>query len=325
MNKPFTLTDSQRQTICERYRAGESTVELAQVYGVTKAAIRSLLITRNIPRRINSPELHRTYSCNHAYFDEPIDEHRAYWIGFLLADGCITDRNSLQINLQRADAPHLAKFRQDLASNHHIKYGKQSSGGYGAGKQYAIISIVSIPLATALARYGVIPRKTGLEATPVLPSDMMRHMYRGFVDGDGSISLYSLRRWLNAELEVVGPFKFLKDFSDWLAKSINANYNQPIKSPNTDIVYRLRHGGLRQVSDIIRLLYGGSSVYLDRKYEVAIKIVEMANKLNSHRRDDGLMVNKAANSRLDIMSLKVPGKRERCRRLIHPSPTSPLC
>jgi len=288
MNKPFALTDEQRRVICERYIAGESSNKLAKDYGVTKHNVLMLLETRHIPRRANTPELRRTYKCNHAYFDEPVNEHKIYWIGLLLADGCITAKNTIMLSLQKTDIKHIEKFRSDLNSNHPIKVFTQVGNGFGHGKVGARISINSVTLTDSLIRYGVVPRKTGNQQTPDLPADMMRHFYRGYFDGNGSISLYSLRSWLNSEVELIGPRQFLEDFSLWIAKETGANHNTPRQCPNSEVAFRLKFGGLRQSSTILQYLYTNSTIYLDRKYDIAMQVIKAADNQNSHRRDDGL-------------------------------------
>lgn len=289
-NKPFTLTAIQREEICQRYVAGESTVKLAKAYSVTKANIRTLLIRRGIPRRENTAELHRTYQCNHAYFDQPLDEERAYWIGFLLADGFVsyaqkTGNPIIGMTLATIDSAHVERFKSALQSNHPI--GQYLSGkGYGAGKTMARFSIASLDLVKGVEKYGIVERKTQYCITPQLPPELMRHMYRGYVDGDGGLSLYQLRKWQNAALDVVGTESFLKDFALWLAAHAGSNPNVPLKSNNTTVIMNLRYGGLRQVSDILHVLYDDATVYLERKYQTAQDIWDAAQKQLSYRRND---------------------------------------
>ncbi len=291
MNKPFTLTNRQRESVGPRYNAGESTVEIARDLGVTKAAIRQLLITRGIPRRANNAALHRTYSCNHQYFAEPLDEERAYWIGFILADGCIAPREKgfpvLAITLKQSDRSHLVKLRRALQSNHRIISFTQGEGGYGEGTSGVRLHIASGPLTNALGQYGVVPQKTNGHGTPNLPARLQRHMYRGYVDGDGSLGIYQIREWPNPSFECVGPRGFLEVFGAWLSCNAGANLNSPLDSPNTKTMKRLRYGGTRQVADIVSALYGNASVFLDRKYETAQEIIALADSTGAWRRDDG--------------------------------------
>jgi len=293
MKQTYKLTKEQKEEICVRYLNGESTVQLGNAFNVTKANIRSLLITRNIPRRKNTAKLHRTYHCNHEYFNEPFDENRAYWVGFILADGNISDTkktgaNILSIGLKESDKHHLLKFLNDIESNHPI-ITSTAKNGYGAGFKNCKITIASEALTTSLKKYDVLPRKTGVHRTPNIPKNLLKHMYRGYVDGNGSIGIYQLRTWPNSSFECVGPYGFLKTFSDWLSKVVNTNRNQPTKINKTTTVQRLRYGGVSQVKSVVELLYVDSNIYLDRKYKLALELIKLQKQTNSHRRDDGLM------------------------------------
>lgn len=279
-NKPFTLTPEQREEICKRYVAGESTVELAKAYGVTKAAIRHLLITRDIPRRENTPELHRTYTCNHAYFDQPLDEERAYWIGFLLADGFVSYRKpgktgapTIGMSLAEIDIAHVERFRNALQSQHPIaRYVAKS--GYGAGGSMARFAISSGDLVRGVEQYGIVPNKTSICATPNIPKDLMRHMYRGYVDGDGGLSLYKAGQSMQACLDIVGTESFLRDMALWLKTAGVANPQNLTKSKHTTAVMFLKYCGIHQVSNILHLLYDNATVALDRKVVTAQSIWE---------------------------------------------------
>ncbi len=288
--KPFTT--EQREEICQRYIDGESTIAIAKTYGMDKTYIRLALIKQGVTRRENTPELHRIYQCNHAYFDQPLDEERAYWIGFLLADGCVSYRKgtntgapSIGMGLSAVDTVHIERFRDALQSNHPIRY-YTAKGGYGDGKPMARLFIASSELVSAAERFGIVEQKTKICVTPQIPQEFMRHMYRGYVDGDGGLSLYQLRRWQNAAFDVVGTEKFLQDFGTWLITNAGTNPIIPLKSHNTKAVVNLRYGGLRQVSDILHVLYDGATVYLERKYHTAQCIWNAAEEQQSYRRTD---------------------------------------
>jgi hypothetical protein len=286
--KPFTI--EQREEICQRYIAGESTVAIAKTYGKDKTFIRLALIKQGITRRENTPELHRIYQCNHAYFDQTLDEERAYWIGFLLADGYVTGHkirgaSVIGMSLSVIDTAHVERFKTALQSNHPIGY-HANVGGYGAGKQMVRFAFASQELVNAVARYGIVEHKTKICVTPQLPPELMCHMYRGYVDGDGGLSLYKIRRWLNAAFDVVGTESFLKDFALWLAIHAKSNPNVPLKAKGTTAVMNLRYGGLRQVSDILHVLYDDATIYLERKLITAQKIWDAAEQQQSYRRND---------------------------------------
>lgn len=66
------------------------------------------------------------HHCDHAYFDDVSDEPRAYWLGFLFADGCVRDSANgtaapiLTLGLAECDRGHVEAFRAALGSTHKI-------------------------------------------------------------------------------------------------------------------------------------------------------------------------------------------------------------
>lgn len=293
--KPYKkpLTTLQKEEICQRYVAGESAHALAKAFGADKANVRLMMIKRGVTMRENTPDLHRIYQCNHAYFDQPLDEERAYWIGFLLADGCVSYRKGtkannapvLAVSLSEVDTHHIERFREALESNHPITHFVAKSG-YGAGKTMAYFVIRSHELVNGAEKHGIVQRKTKFCPTPNLPPELMRHMYRGYVDGDGGLSLTDRDDGkVNAALDIVGTEQFLKDFASWLANHAGFNHKDPLKSHNTTVVMNLRYGGIQQVSSILHFLYDDATVYLDRKFATAQSIWSTAVRQQlKHRR-----------------------------------------
>ena len=60
-------------------------------------------------------------SLNENYFESIDTEHKAYWLGFMLADGCVNkSRDRIELSLKEEDYDHLVKFKNDLNSGHKI-------------------------------------------------------------------------------------------------------------------------------------------------------------------------------------------------------------
>jgi hypothetical protein len=297
-------TSAQRDEIVCRYIAGESSVQLAVAFGITQTSVRQLLARRNVPRRQNTPELHQKYTCNHNYFSEPLDEERAYWIGFLLADGYVTKPRvhntpthrrgsapTVGLDLSTVDVKHVERFRDALQSNHPIKC-RVNSSEYSKGRHsLARLVINSQLLADALARYGVVPNKTAICVAPELPAQLRRHMYRGYFDGDGGLCIHQIRKWPSASLDIIGTTAFLRTMAEWLELNAGANPHKPLASSLSKVVDHLRYGGMRQVSDILHLLYDDATIYLNRKYITAQQIFALADANGSHRRHDHFPAN----------------------------------
>lgn len=116
----------------------------------------------------------------------------AYWLGFLLADGCVIDRGSshaLQLILQERDHQHMATFLSDYEAGNPIR----KTSKVKDGKRYGLVSTKITLTETEtdqLAQHGLVPRKTydlDLSCLTRLPLHLIRDALRGYIDGDGGI------------------------------------------------------------------------------------------------------------------------------------------
>ena len=58
-------------------------------------------------------------------FDTIDSEEKAYWLGFIYADGWISDANNcFTLTLQQRDVEHLLKFNEFIANKNSICYRK---------------------------------------------------------------------------------------------------------------------------------------------------------------------------------------------------------
>jgi len=79
-----------------------------------------------------------------------------------MADGCITTRKSspyLSLRITESDVEHVKKLRSFLESNHKIGI-YSNNRGFKTTNKLACLSISSYKLATSLALFGVVPRKS---------------------------------------------------------------------------------------------------------------------------------------------------------------------
>jgi hypothetical protein len=180
------LTENQKQDVIERYIAGESTGVLAKKYEVCNCHINTLLRKNNIKIRTANETKRFKYPINEQAFDT-ITEESAYWIGVLMADGCISSNGSSRrvvLALAERDRAHVEKLAKFLGCvNHKIIRVRRPKGGYNV-----MLAITSERLVEKLIGYGVTPNKL-FTATP--PEELItnRHFWRGVIDGDGCLTL----------------------------------------------------------------------------------------------------------------------------------------
>ncbi len=119
-----TLSDDERATAVERYSAGESAPKIAEQLGVTSPAVYLALKKSGIARRLVSG-YSKEEAIRHDFFSKIDSREKAYWLGFLLADGCVSRKAEIIIALKGIDAGHLALWRATVGSKWKItKSGK---------------------------------------------------------------------------------------------------------------------------------------------------------------------------------------------------------
>ncbi|HEY9286262.1 MAG TPA: hypothetical protein VIP46_22615 [Pyrinomonadaceae bacterium] len=216
----------------------------------------------------------RFHTLNESSFDT-VTEASAYWIGFVMADGCVVPPHELRLFLAIADVDHVAKFRDFLGASHKIHIVKQMTRGkihHNAG-----LSVRSSKLAAALAMFGVTPRKS--HTAKVIGLERDRHFWRGAVDGDGCIYVRKRRtksrEYLYPAINLCGSLDMVSQFIDFVRLHLPGCRAVPSRSgPIYQVAFTFR-----QAARIIQILYEDCTVALDRKHAIARQALEMESYL----------------------------------------------
>jgi hypothetical protein len=194
-------TADEEQYLREHY-AKAPAKEVAAEMGRSVAAIRVRAINLGLPS-------HHRAAINSLIPDyfQVIDTHiKAYLLGLLMADGCISRANQLALALSAKDIELVELLRDELAPAARI-------GSYltREGKPMATFKISSPALAADLARHGVVPAKTLVTRWPTeLPEHLEASFTCGYFDGDGSL----LPKWCYRWTVVCGSTPFLEQMQE---------------------------------------------------------------------------------------------------------------
>lgn len=209
----------------------------------------------------------KKYSIDETMFEKCDSPEKAYWLGFIMADGNININNRggyrLIINLKNGDKNHLEKFRQFLNANVPIEE-RWISGGNAKSRKIASISICRKKIFNSLKQYGIIPRKTGMEQIRNIPEQYYSDFIRGYFDGDGC--LLRAKETGQLSMEIVCASKlFIQSLQKILIKHCNL---LKTKLQQKSSCYKLTYGGNIQVPRIFNYLLQNSNVRLERKYKL---------------------------------------------------------
>lgn len=218
----------------------------------------------------NLVESHKIYYINENYFEYIDSEDKAYWLGFIYADGYITN-NNLGISLASKDEEHIEKFLKCSKSNYPInRYISKSK--YGECK-YSRVIIRSLKLVNDLKNKGVLNNKSLILKFPdenKLDKLYYRHFIRGYFDGDGSLVLSHN----SINFKICGTKGFLEKLIEVFNFSLQYNYQNKLfkrKNDNRNNYY-ISYGGRNKTLNIMNYLYEDCYIYLERKYMKYIKL-----------------------------------------------------
>lgn len=230
----------------------------------------SILLNRTKPAidlKINRLGLSKSkYSFNHDYFEEINTPEKAYWLGFIYADGGVSD-HELSIKLQISDKEHLKKFNKAINGNFQIATFDRVCNLNGKTYGGCQIRVYSTKLVRDLQKLGVYQNKSLTIVFPKINDLLKSHFIRGFFDGDGCLTQSNHN---NGKSYIRADFTCGSEcFTNQLrAELYSININSYISKPDGK-PFRLMIGGMKNCDVFFNYIYkdADSTIYLDRKYK----------------------------------------------------------
>lgn len=199
---------------------------------------------------------------NEHIFDQIDSEEKAYWLGFIFADGYISSSPlreevksvyQFEISLGIKDIEHLNKFKKFIEFKKDIITDNSRCRFIVANKH----------LWTTLNELGCTPNKSLSLKFPNIPQNLVKHFIRGYFDGDGCISRHVHNTCVTPHIELLGTKQMLEHVL--LYSGISAKYKHDIRhSEETWSLEWTKDLGI----EFINYLYNNCSIYLNRKYEL---------------------------------------------------------
>lgn len=223
-----------KKAIIAAYLAGEGATSVAKRFGVDKKTVYNLLVRSGHGTRPTSDRTGTTYSVPAGVlagvtstgrprgkqrgdtksresnaFSELTDE-AAYWIGYLMADGCISKnphRPSRRLFLMqgRKHITHLEKLRSYIGCTNVITTGTHADPA-GSIQEHCCLAVTSDSICDRLGAYGVTE---GKPERSIKDARLLEHphFWRGCVDGDGNISEDRSRVYLSGHLPLLAQWE----------------------------------------------------------------------------------------------------------------------
>ena len=237
--------------------------EIAKIFNVNEKTIKINAKKYGLTSKIGSQGA-RKHKFNERYFENIDSEEKAYWLGFIAADGCVYKNKQsyrLQINLKGSDIDHLKKFQKAICSDYKItekKVGKAQSNT-------CQLKINSTKMCNDLIKNNIIERKSIIFEPPILNKNLMSHFIRGYFDGDGWITSYKRKdsNGYRNEVGIIGGKKALNYFIDFLPKGFSK-----YEKYKDDKIIQISGSSIKTISETYNYLYENATIFLDRKKNV---------------------------------------------------------
>ena len=188
-------------------------------------------------------------------FDKIDTQEKAYWLGFMYADGYIaTNRNTISLELSKKDFNHLKKFKSFLKSDIDVKV-DSFRARYILGNTH---------LHDMLIKHGCTPKKSfTIEFPTWLKEKLIPHFIRGYFDGDGMITR-SIKDgiWDKASI-CSGSKKFLESLINTLI-DYGIKVSRCYRVSNSKTYFILIQSN--NFVEFMQFIYKDATIYLDRKY-----------------------------------------------------------
>lgn len=229
----------------------------------------------------------RKYTLNENYFESIDCEDKAYWLGFIYADGFITKRKPGYgqhiLGVTLAEKDHLEKFANSIGTDKPVKtYEKKNGFGKNDGCYLEHkLALVSNKLVSDIEKLGVVENKTfKLSKIPNIPTEYIRDFIRGYFDGDGSVFIINrkaLRQTKNGPkvytgqnlgITICGTFNFLSSLIEEINNAEipkNCIYKELRRQSDT---WSIKLSSNKRSLEFYNYIYGHNPlVYMNRKKE----------------------------------------------------------
>lgn len=241
-------------SIIDLYNTGLSCQKIANQLNVSESFISKKLKELNITKRSNS--IYRRRSWDEHFFKYIDTEEKAYWLGFLYADGCVHNKPNGQklISLVVKDKEVIEKFIKSLNGNFEVKTYSENYGVY----------LTSQIMFYDLCKLGCVPRKSLVLKFPIIKSELRHHFIRGYFDGDGTVFTYKRKGKKKDYIGIAIGMCGTKEMLHCIA--INAPINLPTKDKRKQgNIWYSSMSGPNKVLEFYNYLYNNATIWLDRK------------------------------------------------------------
>lgn len=268
------LNDENINTIIQDYQKGKSIRQIERDYNVTRQSVAKYL--EDIGVKTTKGNHYRKYKHQYDFFKKINTEEKAYWLGFMFADGYIVDysnrygEDKFGITLHSKDIATLEQFKKSIKSTNPIT--DVSSNGRTLHR----ILMSSQETVNDLISHGCVKQKSLILQPPVgVPEKLINHFIRGFFDGDGSIFIRKAefekhKNWNIPSFDI--SITSTEDMVKWIADQVG--FGKISKEQRREKTWYYRQSGNQKVKQFCDYIYKDATIFMERKYSLYLKLLK---------------------------------------------------
>ena len=242
----------------QEHANGSTTEEIAKKIGKSRITVFLYLKHAGISVK-RGPK--RSLSLQEDFFELINLHEKAYWLGFLLADGHIPKNAMVRIELQVSDKHHLETLLKDVGSNSTVKFSQNTSKG--TIHESARITLCSSKMKSDLILSGweEFKKQGDCRIVQSVPDQFKPSLMRGLFDGDGCF-MDERATFVDAHLPVVFWFQEQLIHFTQIRRA-------PIEPNPRGTSYVVKWSGGERLCTIRNFLYSTPGPFLQRKKDMA--------------------------------------------------------
>lgn len=276
------LTEEEKATIVAMYADGETLSDIRAKLKCRECIVSDFLKSAGMKRRCRSSlksaqslSATRKYSVDESFFSTIDNDIKAYWLGFLYADGSVyipktTSGNNkggiVELGLMKQDEYHISSLLYDLNSDYKIQDRKiqLNDNTYLSSR----VQINSAKMCSDLIKQGCVPAKSTILKPPLLRDDLIHHFIRGYFDGDGCVCFYP--EYNHCSYSILGT----KEILEYIKYNSGVSKRITIRKSKRGNFYEINMGAPAAVKKFFSYIYKDKTVFLERKWDKSLKMMK---------------------------------------------------
>lgn len=244
--------------------------QIGEIYNLSPNTIGQILRKHNIKRKNSRVNMSRL-SLDIDYFKNIDNCKKAYWLGYITADGCV-QKTRAKLTICCKDLELIEKFKKDINSGHKItplsRYDKRTNKTY----QEYCFQVGNELFVKNIINNGIDEHKTDICEFPKIKEDFIPYFVAGLFDGDGSVSI---KRNNTVVCNLISTKEILDYINDYLFENFQIKPCKKIRvTENKPNVYK-QYWYKNSIKFLDFIYCGDKEIYLSRKYERYIKYKEI--------------------------------------------------